>query len=213
MQKSDFNLLLQSLGGRVGDIIFYQANGQMYASHASLRDDYEVSCTELDAVVEIAQALGPAHRVIGCRMTGGGFGGCAVALIRADQVRAIEEQIKAQYRARGTRGRCLCIPASRWGKLRGCIASLTRACPKPAISDNFVGHFVGHFVEWGGFRRSARLSARRSRSHEVRRWFFQADMALPWPANPLLSSAPQRRWQFQPFWMQKCLECGLLGGW
>ena len=58
----------------------------MYASHASLRDDYEVSCPELDAVVEIAQAIGPKGGVSGCRMTGGGFGGCAVALVRTDAV-------------------------------------------------------------------------------------------------------------------------------
>ena len=48
----------------------------MYASHDSLRDDYEVSCAELDAVVEIAEAIGIKGGVYGCRMTGGGFGGC-----------------------------------------------------------------------------------------------------------------------------------------
>jgi galactokinase len=74
----------------------------MYASHASLRDDYEVSCPELDAVVEIAQAIGPKGGVIGCRMTGGGFGGCAVALIQADKVAAISEQLAAEYEARTT---------------------------------------------------------------------------------------------------------------
>ena len=52
----------------------------MYASHRSLRDDYEVSCKELDAVVEIAESIGIKGGVYGCRMTGGGFGGCAVAL-------------------------------------------------------------------------------------------------------------------------------------
>jgi galactokinase len=57
----------------------------MYASHASLRDDYEVSCPELDAVVEIAQSIGPEGGVFGCRMTGGGFGGCTVALVQADK--------------------------------------------------------------------------------------------------------------------------------
>jgi galactokinase len=54
----------------------------MYASHASLRDDYEVSCRELDAVVEIAQSLAPEEGVIGCRMTGAGFGGCVVGLVK-----------------------------------------------------------------------------------------------------------------------------------
>ncbi|HPC61428.1 MAG TPA: galactokinase [Verrucomicrobiota bacterium] len=72
----------------------------MYASHASLRDDYEVSCPELDAVVEIAQGIGPAGGVYGCRMTGGGFGGCTVALVRAESVQAIADRIAADYEKR-----------------------------------------------------------------------------------------------------------------
>lgn len=70
----------------------------MYASHFSLRDDYEVSCAELDAVVDIAQKIGPAGGVIGCRMTGGGFGGCTVALVRSDRVDAISRQIATDYK-------------------------------------------------------------------------------------------------------------------
>ena len=69
----------------------------MHASHASLRDDYEVSCKELDAVVEIAESIGLAGGVYGCRMTGGGFGGCAVALVKADHVAAITEKIASVY--------------------------------------------------------------------------------------------------------------------
>jgi galactokinase len=69
----------------------------MYASHYSLRDDYEVSCPELDAVVEIALNIGPKGGVHGCRMTGGGFGGCTVALVQADKVDAISAQIAGQY--------------------------------------------------------------------------------------------------------------------
>jgi galactokinase len=72
----------------------------MYASHSSLRDDYEVSCPELDAVVDIARAIGPKGGVIGCRMTGGGFGGCAVALVRADKVDAISRRVAAEYEQR-----------------------------------------------------------------------------------------------------------------
>jgi galactokinase len=72
----------------------------MYASHSSLRDDYEVSCAELDAVVDIAQGIGPKGGVIGCRMTGGGFGGCAVALVRAEKVDAISKQLAAEYERR-----------------------------------------------------------------------------------------------------------------
>ena len=69
----------------------------MYASHASLRDDYEVSCPELDTVVEVAQAMGAAAGVIGCRMTGGGFGGCAVGLVKTDQVQRITRALDAAY--------------------------------------------------------------------------------------------------------------------
>ena len=72
----------------------------MYASHYSLRDDYEVSCTELDAVVEIAEAIGIKGGVYGCRMTGGGFGGCTVALVKADAVEAISKKIAADYKTR-----------------------------------------------------------------------------------------------------------------
>lgn len=52
----------------------------MTASHLSLREDYEVSCPELDAVVEDALARG----ALGARMTGGGFGGCAIVLLPED---------------------------------------------------------------------------------------------------------------------------------
>ena len=69
----------------------------MYASHASLRDDYEVSCPDLDTVVEVAQAMGAAAGVIGCRMTGGGFGGCAVSLVKTDQVQRITRALDAAY--------------------------------------------------------------------------------------------------------------------
>jgi len=69
----------------------------MYASHYSLKDDYEVSCPELDTVVEIAQSIGFSGGVHGCRMTGGGFGGCTVALVQADKVAAASEEIAAEY--------------------------------------------------------------------------------------------------------------------
>lgn len=69
----------------------------MYASHASLRDDYEVSCRELDLLVEIAQSLGEQAGVIGSRMTGGGFGGCTVSLVRADAVKSVADAIRVAY--------------------------------------------------------------------------------------------------------------------
>jgi galactokinase len=61
----------------------------MYASHASLRDDYEVSCRDLDIVVEIAQGIGAEGGMIGCRMTGAGFGGCAVSLVKTESLKRI----------------------------------------------------------------------------------------------------------------------------
>jgi galactokinase len=70
------------------------------ASHDSLRDDYGVSSPQLDAVVEIARSVGPRGGVFGCRMTGGGFGGCAMALIATREVDAIISTIGTQYRER-----------------------------------------------------------------------------------------------------------------
>lgn len=72
----------------------------MYASHASLRDDFEVSCPELDILVEAAQQVGVEGGVIGARMTGGGFGGCIVALVRAGREREVADRIGAIYRER-----------------------------------------------------------------------------------------------------------------
>jgi len=69
----------------------------MYASHDSLRDDYEVSCQELDVVVETARSIGPQGGVFGCRMTGGGFGGCAVALVKASEDEHIRRLIMQGY--------------------------------------------------------------------------------------------------------------------
>jgi galactokinase len=69
----------------------------MYGSHASLQTDYEVSCPELDTVVEIARALGKAGGVIGCRMTGGGFGGCAVSVVKTEAVQQITRKMGELY--------------------------------------------------------------------------------------------------------------------
>jgi galactokinase len=70
----------------------------MYASHDSLRDDYEVSCSELDEVVTIARNIGVKGGVYGCRMTGGGFGGCTVALVKTDAVDSVSKQIAEDYK-------------------------------------------------------------------------------------------------------------------
>ncbi len=72
----------------------------MYASHGSLRDDYEVSCKELDAVVEIAESIGIKGGIFGCRMTGGGFGGCTIALVKTEQIEGISAKLAADYKAK-----------------------------------------------------------------------------------------------------------------
>ncbi len=72
----------------------------MYASHYSLRDDYAVSCQELDVVVEIAEDIGMVGGVYGCRMTGGGFGGCCVALVKTGAVDSITREIAKHYQER-----------------------------------------------------------------------------------------------------------------
>jgi galactokinase len=69
----------------------------MYASHASLRDDYAVSTPELDAVVDTARAAG----AVGARLTGAGFGGCAIAL--AADPAALERAITDAFATRGYR--------------------------------------------------------------------------------------------------------------
>ena len=66
----------------------------MYASHNSLRDDFEVSCKELDILVELASKT---EGVIGSRMTGGGFGGCTVTLVAGDKADAATESICKLY--------------------------------------------------------------------------------------------------------------------
>lgn len=86
----DFVALLDA--GRVAEV-----GPLMDASHASLRDDYEVSCAELDLAVSVARANG----ALGARMTGGGFGGSAIALVEADGVERIASAIADAFGAAG----------------------------------------------------------------------------------------------------------------
>jgi galactokinase len=67
----------------------------MNGSHDSLRDDYEVSCTELDVLVDIARAQ---KGVLGARMTGGGFGGCTVNLVEVDSVNNFCTNVRQAYK-------------------------------------------------------------------------------------------------------------------
>jgi galactokinase len=69
----------------------------MYASHDSLRDDYEVSCAELDLLVELARKRGRAGGVIGSRMTGGGFGGSTVSLVEKRHISGLTHELGHAY--------------------------------------------------------------------------------------------------------------------
>jgi galactokinase len=66
----------------------------LFESHHSLRDDYQVSCEELDVLVELAQAQ---DDVFGARMTGGGFGGCIVALVDREALSSVATSISQGY--------------------------------------------------------------------------------------------------------------------
>lgn len=82
---------------RAGDLAL--VGRLMLASHASLRDDYQVSCPEVDTLVELASAM---PGVFGARMTGGGFGGCAIALATPVAADCLVRESPAAYRARHT---------------------------------------------------------------------------------------------------------------
>lgn len=69
----------------------------MNASHVSLRDDYQVSCDEIDVLVEEAWKV---PGVIGSRITGGGFGGCTVSIVKDEAVMEFQEKVGTAYRER-----------------------------------------------------------------------------------------------------------------
>ena len=75
-----------------GDIGLVGKN--LYASHASLRDDFEVSCEELDMMVEI---LSEVNGISGARLTGAGFGGSVIALLRDDSIETAKKTIAEKY--------------------------------------------------------------------------------------------------------------------
>ena len=91
---------------RVDRAVFYLEEGDWAGlgaafteSHVSLRDDFEVSCPELDTVVEAAAAAG----ALGARMTGGGFGGSAVVLAPQDRLTSVAARVSEQFARRGWR--------------------------------------------------------------------------------------------------------------
>lgn len=70
---------------------------QLYASHESMRDDFEISILELDCAVEVAMTSG----AVGARMTGGGFGGAAIALIESGKIAHLKTSVHREFEARG----------------------------------------------------------------------------------------------------------------
>jgi len=85
-------VLAAGIALRSSDLL--EAGRLMYDSHQSLRNDYEVSCAELDAMVEAARA---APGIVGARMTGGGFGGCTVNLVKRESVEQFRTAVSRQY--------------------------------------------------------------------------------------------------------------------
>ncbi|MEO6412538.1 MAG: galactokinase [Pedococcus sp.] len=88
----------------------FRAVGELFlASHASMRDDFEISVPELDVAVEAAVGAG----ALGARMTGGGFGGSAIALVPTDAADAAQAAVETAFAERGFRApHCFVVTAS-----------------------------------------------------------------------------------------------------
>jgi galactokinase len=85
-----------------------QVGELFYASHASMRDDFEVSVPQVDALVEIASTE---HDVYGARLTGGGFGGSVVILAKRGCGRAVADRVAERYRAECSETPTILLPA------------------------------------------------------------------------------------------------------
>lgn len=75
-----------------------EAGTCMRGSHASLRDDYEVSCAEVDTLVSACDTIPSSAAIYGARITGGGFGGCIVALVKTSDVEKVAQELLSAYR-------------------------------------------------------------------------------------------------------------------
>jgi galactokinase len=91
------NLRVLSSVGAIGDRDWQALARLLDASHTSMRDDFEISSVELDLAVETARPAG----ALGARMTGGGFGGSAVALVPGSAVAAVQEAVTAAFARAG----------------------------------------------------------------------------------------------------------------
>ncbi|MGE5200240.1 MAG: galactokinase [Rhodospirillaceae bacterium] len=85
-----------------------QVGELFYASHASMRDDYEVSVPQVDALVEIASSE---HDVYGARLTGGGFGGAVVILAKRGSGRVVADRVAERYRTECSERPTILLPA------------------------------------------------------------------------------------------------------
>lgn len=92
------NTRVQSFAKAIAEGRWEEAGIAMRGSHASLRDDYEVSCAELDTLVSLCDRIPSASSIYGSRMTGGGFGGCIVALVKTKDVETVAADLLAAYR-------------------------------------------------------------------------------------------------------------------
>jgi len=83
----------------------------LFEAHASARDDYEVSCVELETLIDL---LRHEPGVLGARLTGAGWGGCVMALVENSQVNEVSQRIAASYLAKtGLEADCfICLPGS-----------------------------------------------------------------------------------------------------
>jgi galactokinase len=107
------------------------ALGELFAaSHASLRDRFDVSCPELDVLVDIAVST---PGVVASRMTGAGFGGCTINLVRPDAVAAVRARIEAEYPGRSGR-------ASRTWEVRASDGAGFVAGRTPRSAEPGTGH-------------------------------------------------------------------------
>jgi galactokinase len=91
------NLRVLASVGAIGDRDWEALAGVLDASHSSMRDDFEISCAELDLAVEEARQAG----ALGARMTGGGFGGSAVALVPESTVSSVQTKVTSAFTRAG----------------------------------------------------------------------------------------------------------------
>jgi galactokinase len=88
------NTRLNSFAESVSKSDWQAAGSLLFQSHEGLKNEYEVSCTELDVLVEAVRVM---DGVWGARMMGGGFGGCTLNLVEESKIDAIVDQVNALY--------------------------------------------------------------------------------------------------------------------